>query len=387
MRFSRWAHIGLAAVLVAGLTAAPASAQGTGGLTIHTTFPAQVVGLGESLTFDLSLRSDTAARTVNLAVVGLPDGWSASFRSGGRPVLSAYVEPGKDVDFDLRVEVPATGTPGDVTFRVRAEGGGAVAELPLTLRVEDRAPARLELTVDLPVLRGKPDTTFRYNVTLNNQGDEDLVVNLDIDAPTFFDVVFKSGSQEITSLPVQGGGSARLTLEAKSIYAGVPAGVYPLLLTARGGEVEASLDLVAEIVGQSKISLTTPDGLLSGRMQSGRETGLTLVVQNSGTAPAAGISLSATPPRDWNIRFDPEILESIPAGGESTVTAYVTPSESALAGDYVITFRAQPETGASASVEYRSTVAASTLWGLVGILLIAVAVGVVGVAVIRFGRR
>jgi uncharacterized membrane protein len=32
-------------------------------------------------------------------------------------------------------------------------------------------------------------------------------------------------------------------------------------------------------------------------------------------------------------------------------------------------------------------VVTSTLWGIAGIALIAVAVGVVGIAVVRFGRR
>ncbi|MGH2536734.1 MAG: NEW3 domain-containing protein, partial [Candidatus Promineifilaceae bacterium] len=77
----------------------------------------------------------------------------------------------------------------------------------------------------------------------------------------------------------------------------------------------------------------------------------------------------------------------IAAGGSAEVTATITPSEQALAGDYVVTFRATPEGGAAASAEFRITARTSTLWGVVGIGLIAVAVAVVGMAVSRFGRR
>jgi uncharacterized membrane protein len=42
---------------------------------------------------------------------------------------------------------------------------------------------------------------------------------------------------------------------------------------------------------------------------------------------------------------------------------------------------------AQTSADYRVTVQTSTLWGLVGVALIAVAVGAVGFAVSRFGRR
>ncbi len=39
------------------------------------------------------------------------------------------------------------------------------------------------------------------------------------------------------------------------------------------------------------------------------------------------------------------------------------------------------------TAEFRITVRTSTLWGVAGIALIALAVGVVGLAVVRFGRR
>ena len=41
----------------------------------------------------------------------------------------------------------------------------------------------------------------------------------------------------------------------------------------------------------------------------------------------------------------------------------------------------------SESLDYRATVVTSTLWGLVGVALVAVAVLVLGFAVNRFGRR
>lgn len=52
----------------------------------------------------------------------------------------------------------------------------------------------------------------------------------------------------------------------------------------------------------------------------------------------------------------------------------------------MVTLRASAGS-ASASADYRVTVQTSTLWGLVGIVLVALAVGVVGFAVSRYGRR
>jgi uncharacterized membrane protein len=41
----------------------------------------------------------------------------------------------------------------------------------------------------------------------------------------------------------------------------------------------------------------------------------------------------------------------------------------------------------SASAEYRVTVLTSTLWGIVGVIVVAVALGVLGLVVSRYGRR
>jgi uncharacterized membrane protein len=53
----------------------------------------------------------------------------------------------------------------------------------------------------------------------------------------------------------------------------------------------------------------------------------------------------------------------------------------------VVTIRATPEDGPAKPAEFRITVLTSTMWGMVGVGLIAVAVVVVGLAVMRFGRR
>jgi uncharacterized membrane protein len=86
------------------------------------------------------------------------------------------------------------------------------------------------------------------------------------------------------------------------------------------------------------------------------------------------------------VKFEPDKLEKLAPGAESEVTAKIKPSPRAVAGDYILTLRASAG-NAQASADYRVTVQTSTLWGLVGVVLIAVAVGVVGFAVSRFGRR
>jgi len=177
-----------------------------------------------------------------------------------------------------------------------------------------------------------------------------------------------------------------LDVEAKS-FTEIPAGEYPFTIRAQGSDVQATLDLTAEVTGRPKLSVTAPDGRLSGQAYAGRETPLKVVVQNTGSAAAHAIKMSASQPSGWSVEFDPKEIAEIPANKQVEVTAKIKPAEKAVAGDYMVTIRARPEGSSSESAEFRITVLTSTLWGVVGIVLIAVAVIVVGLAVIRFGRR
>jgi uncharacterized membrane protein len=167
----------------------------------------------------------------------------------------------------------------------------------------------------------------------------------------------------------------------------IPAGSYPFIIFASGGDLQAQLDLVAEVTGQHELSITGLDGRLSAKANAGRTTSIQLLLKNAGTASAQGVELSANLPSGWTITFDPETIAEIQPGEQMEITATLNPSEKAIAGDYMITVNARPVDGLTKSSEFRITVTTSTLWGIAGIGLIAVAVIVVAMAVGRFGRR
>ena len=96
--------------------------------------------------------------------------------------------------------------------------------------------------------------------------------------------------------------------------------------------------------------------------------------------------MSGTVPTNWKVEFNPKDIQSIAPGEKKEVQAIVTPSDKAIAGDYVATFRAGAR-GDSANADFRITVTTSTLWGIVAVAIIAVALLVLLGAVARFGRR
>lgn len=355
-------------------------------LAVFTDYPSQVIGLGETVSFPLKLRTETNSQVVQMKTQGLPQGWTATFRGGGNIVTSVFVDAFQDASVDLRIEPPADVVAGDYKFSVLAQGKRTAAKMDITLTVQEKLPPSLSLKSDLPTLRGTPTTTFRYDVTLKNEGDGDLLVNLSADTPSVFLVSYNLSGQEVTDLPLGPRESKRLSVSAKPV-GDVPAGTYNIKMFAQGGETQTSIDLVAEVTGQADITITSPDGRLSGQAYAGKDTPLKIVVLNNGTAPARGVSLSSSESSGWSVSFDPKEINEIPAGQQVEVTASIRPADKAVAGDYMITIRSQTADGLSRSADFRITVRTSTLWGVVGIILIAIAVGVVALAVMRFGRR
>lgn len=363
-------------------------AQGFRGLALYTPYPSQSVRLGETISLPITLKGyNLAPQAVQVRVAELAPGWKASLLGGGRVVSAVYILPDGEQSLSLRLEPPQNVRPGTYRFRLLAEGSGVRAELPIALTLGQVLPKRLSLETELPVLKGTPTAGFRYRVTLKNESDQDLLVNLEAEAPENFRVSFSTafGGQEVNSLPLKAGETRDLDVQVTPPRQ-VEAKVYAVTLRALAGEAKAELAVNLDITGQVELSLTTPEGRLSGRALAGRENPIKLVIKNTGSAPAENLEFSASEPSGWEVKFEPDKLEKLAPGAESEVTAKIKPSPKAVAGDYMLTLRASAG-AAQASSDYRVTVQTSTLWGLVGVALIAVAVGAVGFAVSRFGRR
>jgi uncharacterized membrane protein len=377
------------AALLLGLSTGGFFQTPTDGLFISTTYPSQVVRAGDavSISFDVEI-VNLAPQVVSLEVRDVPEGWRATFQGGGRVVHSVYVKPDEATTVTLSVEIPEGTEDGNYEMTVFAQGEDDASRMPLELIIGESAPPQIKLEPELPVLRGTPNTAFSYRLTLENDADEELLVNLEADLPEGFGVTFKKafGGQELTSVPVNAGATETIDVQL-NLPEQTAAGEYAFKVRAQAADVSDEVDLTAVVSGQASLSLSAPDGRLSGRATAGTETPLELVLRNDGTAPAENITLEASPPASWNVRFEPESVASIGPGEEVQVQAFVSPPSQAIAGDYVVTLRARQEAGSTESVEFRITVVTSTVWGAVGVVLIAAALAVVALAVGRFGRR
>jgi uncharacterized membrane protein len=363
--------------------------SGITGLFLITKYPSLTVRAGETTTVDLSLRNfKLPPQILTLSVPEVAQGWKATILGGGQPVSAIDVATDSEERLQLRLEPPSGTGKGDYRFTVEAKNGQYDDKLPITLVIGEELPAKLKLTTNFPSLRGTATTSFKYRVSVNNDSGKDATVNFSADAPKNFQVNFTEayGSQQITSIPIEAGKSkdveASLTIPRET-----PAGDYKLTLHAKTEAASADLPVSLTIIGQPRLTLSGEGGRLSGDAYAGQDSQLTVVLRNDGSEAARDIELSATTPEGWKSSFDPKQVPQLAAGGNQEVKVTLTPSDRAIAGDYQTTIRASAAGGLSESANFRITVMTSTLWGAVGIAIIAIALLVVVFAVARFGRR
>lgn len=379
------------AVLAAAAGASAAHAADAAhlkGLWLTTNYPAVVARAGETTTLRLQLRSyDLPPERVALSVDGVPKGWTVELRGNGMPVDAAMpVEDGK-VPLSLRVDVPEAAAAGAHRLVLHAKGSDAATDLPIDIAIGEEMPPQLAIKAQLPSLQGTPTTNFSYQFTVRNDGDQNLLVKLGAETPPGFQANFTEayGSQQLSSIPIEAGKSKDLKVSIQP-PPDVAAKDYPVLVTASAKGVSAHAALTMEISGQPMLHLSGRNGRVSADAEAGHATPISLVVSNDGTAPADDVRLSGSPPEDWKVVFQPDQIREIAPHQKAEVQALLTPSAQALAGDYMTSFSATGKDN-SASADFRITVSTSTLWGMAGIAIIAIALLVAVGAVARFGRR
>jgi uncharacterized membrane protein len=261
-----------------------------------------------------------------------------------------------------------------------------VATLPVDIKVTPNAAGEVSLTTDFPELQGSSDTSFSFNLTLSNDTPDDLTFGASASGPPGWTVDAKVTSQaQAASTIVKAGETTQIEVTAQAPE-GAAAAVYPISVDATSGDKTAHADLSVEITGTYKLTLTTPDGRLSANASAGGKTDLSLLLQNTGTADIPDVTLSATTPTGWTVDFEPPTV-TVPAGPDGVqVTAHLTPSGNAIAGDYVATFKATSDL-ASADASMRVTIETSLLWGAVGLALIALVLAGLWWTFRRYGRR
>lgn len=375
----------VSAALVASVLPLEAVAQTTAGLEVTTPFPAVSVAPGEVVTFGLEVTAP-GRQPVDLRVTQVPSGWRALLRGGGFVVEGVYTDPDDPPEVELEVAVPESADPG--RHRIEVAGSSAIGadELVLDLRVVPAAAGRVVLEAEFPQLQGPAGGTYEFNVDLSNETPRETIFDLQAEGPPGWQVTVQpTGQDQASSVEVGPGETSSLTVTVDPADEAT-AGTYPIRIRAAGGGETAETELAVRIIGNFGIRVSTPDERLNVDTSAGDATEVPLVVVNDGSASLREVSLEGTTPSGWEVRFRPAAIAEIPPGQVVRAIAVLTPSEEAVAGDYMVTITAQTlET--SDEIELRANVRTSPMWGLIGAALIVAALAGLALVFRVYGRR
>jgi uncharacterized membrane protein len=371
--------------VLTGLSTATAyAASDPNGVTLYTPYTKISVSPGQSIDYSIDvINNSKEQQTAELALSGVPRSWKYQIQSGGWNISQLSILPGEKKSFSLKIEVPYQVNKGNYRFKLTA--GANIEPLALTVNIAEQGTYETSFTTDQPNMQGHSGQNFTFRTTLKNQTANQQLYALMADATRGWTVTFKSAGQSVTSVEMEANSSKDITVEITP-PAEIGAGTYKIPVSAETSSTSAKLELEVVITGSYSMELTTPTGLLSAEITAGAQKKIQLSVRNTGTSVLSDISLSSSTPSKWQVEFDPKKIDKLLPGKDAQVTATIKADKNAIPGDYVLNLESRtPEVTAKAT--FRISVQTSMLWGWVGVLIIAAALGSVFWLFRKYGRR
>jgi len=392
---SRAARVVSALVLALMLVLVPfagfTTAKADGGLTLSTPYPGITVSPGDNVTFELTVKNESGAPQNVALSFETPEGWDAYFEGGDNPVTRVYVDNASGsntVAVNLIVKMPDDVAEGPQTITAKAEGaGGAVSTLQLDVNVSKTEFTKGNLTAQFQEQEGASSSTFDFSMSLANKSSKSQSYSLSAQAPDGWDVSFSnSEGLQIASLNLDASRTQAITVSIDP-SSDAAAGDYTIPVTAVSASETLSLDFKVTITGTYAMTLSTPTGNLDVDTVAGKGSVVTLEITNTGTAALSNITLSSySLPTGWTADFDSTTINSIAAGESAQVTATITPASDAINGNYAVQLKAKADQ-ATSTVGLYAKVKTSTVWGVVGIAIVAVVIVALVFVFRKFGRR
>ena len=396
-----------------GLLSAVAYAQDPGDVRLDSAVRSLEMGQRETRT-DLSVdlyNTTSERRLVRLVVEDIPEGWDIGvwdrffdFKIGEIVVAPpASDDTGPSQSLRLRVDLPDERPPaGSYRFGLRVtspDGSVEYDSARYTIEVPEPPESTdtgVAVTVTFPALSGPATSEFEFEIVIDNDTGADTSFNLSAAAIDQagqvlpgWDVSFSpSFGQErvISSISVGDALNERIDVRVTPPRNTAPGDYFIPVQVQDDAGFQAEALLLVTVRGRGEVFMSTDTGLLNLDATAGEEASTKLRLTNFGTGDLADINLLADAPSGWEVSFEVDSVESLPLNNQIDIVTTVLPAADAIPGDYLVTLRANhPDT--NSSLELRVTVAQSTIWGWLGIVLVVVVILILGGLFMRLGRR
>lgn len=254
---------------------------------------------------------------------------------------------------------------------------------------------RLLLETKYPVLSNDAGQSYTFNVDIKYAGTERKTFNIAATVPQGWSATTTAGYPESQVSAVQITPVDTLMTTTETIKVNVypnlgrlpDPGDYPITVQVSSGNLTQSIDLTAQVKAKYSLALQSESGRLSTNATAGKENHYSVNLVNSGSAAIDKINFTSTKPDGWIVTFKPDKVDSLGAGQTQQLDVIITPPEGkTIAGDYMINLKADNGTHSSA-IDVRVTAATPSIWGYVGIAIVALVIIGLVVLFMRLGRR
>ena len=289
---------------------------------------------------------------------------------------------------------------GGLSIQPTAQATPDTNREPILTSTNQNAPGaeKITLTCQYPVLSSYAGTYFSYKIDLRYiGGTEPRVFDLRTEVPAGFISSITPGYGEGTEI-------AAIRLDPQKTYADTinvtvrpytwlapEPGEYDIIVEASSDELSANIELKAIVTAKYDLDVEPSGGLLNTKATAGKDNYFTISILNTGSADLEKVNFSSKitgGPSGWSITFEPETIDSLPAGDTREIQVDIKPAEKTIAGDYMLALSAEPESkNAFGSVNIRVTVLTPTIWGWVGVGIVVLVIAGLAFMFMRLGRR
>jgi len=358
------------------------------GFNLYTNSSGINVTAGDSVSYSLYLTGVNAAgKDVKLTIESIPDGFSGYFKNESYEVTRVHASGDSDTSIaTFQVTIPQDAADGNNNIVIKAStDDGFEDTLELELNISELKSGESNFTVEYPDQEGTTGTTFSYSTTIANNSLNMQNYNFSTDAPSGWTVTYSSNNTQVSSLDVEAGSSAGVTIQITPPDK-VAAGEYKISCAATSGKESLSTDLNVKILGTYSLEVTTSDGNLAVDAYANKPTDVNLLVKNNGNIDLKNVTLTSQANSDWKVTFDNSTIETLNAGASKEVKAQITPGSDSITGDYITNIVASCDDHTS-TAQLRVTVKTQTAWGVVAIVIICLVAGCLWHVIRKYGRR
>ena len=354
-----------------------------------------IAGRDKDIRVDLENIGDEAVTKITLKGE-VPDGWTLKFE----PPRMATLEAFDSERIYASVLAPEDFATGDYYVTLWAEGDQASTEkieIRVTLKRQETTES-IEVRAIHPSVEAIAGNDFVFEIEFKYVAESILGEPKSFDlipkAPQGWEVYFTpqfEKEKRVSAIALKPGSVAlsdKTRMVAKAPFWPLPEpGDYKIILDVVSGDLKDTIEITAVITASYNLLMAPAGERHDTKAKAGRDNYFSIQVGNLGTAPIDKIAFSPDSPEGWSIKFSPEQVDTLEPFGTQVVEMNIKPPPETIAGDYIIGVRASGVQKTSEKINIRVTVETPTVWGWIGVIIIAVVIMGLVVIFMRFSRR